>query len=222
MKPLPSTNRRGRKSASSILLLGTFALASTLAFAGNPASETIHATYVHAGHTNGVTLIVYKYSNSSDLRALSTAFQGSHDQELATALSNTKAAGRCTIAGAPGYEVAFIQMVLTPTGRRITFITTRPLPLDEDDPLAPSESFDLAVGQFNLNDADSTKSTGFLFPASKLVIDEQGEYHYDLAGVPLTLVNILDSNRTPPSTESPVAVVTSLEIEKDRSPSNGH
>ncbi len=60
-----------------------------------------------------------------------------------------------------------------------------------------SQSFDLMVGQFDINDTDNTKSTGFLYPASKLVIDEQGEFHYDLAGSPWSLVNVLDSNWAP-------------------------
>jgi hypothetical protein len=53
------------------------------------------------------------------------------------------------------------------------------------------------VGQFDMNDTDNTKSTGFLYPASRLVTDEQGEFHYDLAGSPWSLVNVLDSNWAP-------------------------
>jgi len=29
------------------------------------------------------------------------------------------------------------------------------------------------------------------------VMDEQGEFHYDLAGIPWSLVNVLDSNWAP-------------------------
>jgi hypothetical protein len=50
------------------------------------------------------------------------------------------------------------------------------------------------VGQFEINDTDNTKSTGFLYLASRLVVDEQGAFHYDLAGSPWSLVNVLDSN----------------------------
>ena len=95
------------------------------------------------------------------------------------------------------FDVAFIQMVVTPTGRQITFIANRPLQSDEVNPNPDSQSFDLMVGQFDINDTDNTKSTGFLYPASKLVIDEQGEFHYDLAGNPWSLVNVLDSNWAP-------------------------
>jgi hypothetical protein len=48
-----------------------------------------------------------------------------------------------------------------------------------------------------LNDTDNTRSTGFLYPASKLVLDDQGVFHYDLAASPWSLANILDSNWAP-------------------------
>jgi hypothetical protein len=140
-----------------------------------------------------VTLTIDGYSNLADMQTLSQAFEEGQDQALVLALSKTKAVGHCSISGALSYEVAFIQMVVTPTGRQITFITNRPLQAGGASPDTPSQSFDLAVGQFNLNDTDNTKSTGFLYPASKLVIDEKGEFHYDLTGTPWSLVNILDS-----------------------------
>jgi hypothetical protein len=68
--------------------------------------------------------------------------------------------------------------------------------LDEVDAGAQIQSFDLAVGQFDLNDTDNTKSTGFLYPASKLVIDKQGVFRYDLSGNPWPLANVLDSKAT--------------------------
>jgi hypothetical protein len=179
-----------------LVLAGTLALGTTLGFAASPPSETIQATYAQTGGTIGVTLIIYNYSTPSDLHVLSQAFGEGMDRGLATALSKTKAVGQCSIAGALSYDVAFIQMVLTPTGRRITFITIRPHLFDEADPPASQPLFDLAVGQFDLNDTNPAKNTGFLYPASKLVIDKQGEFHYDLAGDPWALVNVLDSPGT--------------------------
>jgi hypothetical protein len=116
---------------------------------------------------------------------------------LAAVLSKTKAAGHCSITGDLSFDVAFIQMVVTPTGRQITFIANRPLQPDEVNPSSDSQSFDLLVGQLDMNDTDNTKSTGFLYRASRLVIDEQGDFHYDLAGSPWSMVNVLDSNWAP-------------------------
>jgi hypothetical protein len=212
-----------RKPARAVLmLLCAFAVTATLSFAGNPDWETIQATYAQGANAVGVTLIVYTNSAASDLRVLSLAFQEGQDQELATALSSTKAVGQCTIAGAPGYDVGFIQTVATPTGRRITFIASRPRPLDEGAQGGPSQQFDLAVGEFDLNDTDATKSSGFLFPASKLVIDDQGKFHYDLAGSPWVLANVLDLNRTGPLTEPKVADARGPEQGKESTASIGH
>jgi hypothetical protein len=189
MRPLI---RSARTSGFSILLLaGAFTLGTALGFAASPNSETIQATYTQAGKTVSITLIIYNYSTPSDLQILSQAFEEGQDRGLATALSKTKAVGHCSITGSLSYDIAFIQMVVTPTGRRITFVTSRPLQFDEVDPGA--QSFDLAVGQFNLNDTDNTKNKGFLYPASKLVIDKQGVFRYDLSGNPWPLVNVLDS-----------------------------
>jgi hypothetical protein len=178
------------------LLAGILSLGTTSGFAGRPPSETIQATYAQFGGATSVTLIIYNYSTPSDLQVLSQAFGEGQDRGLAAALSRTKAVGECSIAGALGYDVAFIQMVLTPTGRRITFITSRPHLFDEADPPASPPPFDLAIGQFDLDDTDPAKSTGFLYPASKLVIDKQGAFHYDLAGSPWALVDVLDSPGT--------------------------
>jgi len=193
---LTSTNRWLRKSVllPILILLGAFTLAATPVFAASPGFEKIRATYAQAGNIIGVTLIVYNYTTSADLEVLSLAFQQGQDRQLAAALSKTKAVGHCSIAGDPNFDVAFIQMVVTPTGREITFIANRPPQSDEVSSDPDSQSFDLMVGQFEINDTDNTKSTGFLYLASRLVVDEQGAFHYDLAGSPWSLVNVLDSN----------------------------
>ena len=192
---LTSIIRWGRKLGSSTLLLAALlALGTVPGFASSPGSEKIQATYTKDGNVVRVTLIVYNYSTSADLQVLSLAFQEGQDRELATALSKTKAVGLCTITGDVSFDVAFIQMVVTPTGRQITFIANRPLQSDEVNPSSDSQSFDLMVGQFDMNDADNSKSTGFLYAASRLVVDEQGESRYDLAGIPWSLVKVLDSN----------------------------
>jgi hypothetical protein len=177
--------------------VGLLALGTTLGFASSPSIETIKATYSKDGNVAGVKLIVYNYTTSADLQFLSLAFQEGKDRELATALSKTKAVGFCSIGADLSFDVAFIQMVVTPTGREITFIASRPLQPDEVNPSSDSRSYDLMVGRFEMNDTDNTKSTGFLYPASKLVMDAQGNLHYDLAGSPLSLANVLDSNWAP-------------------------
>ena len=197
MKSLTNILGPARKLGfSAALLAGTLTLANVPAFSIGPNSETIQATVLDDGQTVNVTLVIDAFSSPVDLQILSHAFQAGHDRGLVAALAKIKPVGRCSIAGKHSFDVAFIQMVATPTGRQITFIANRPQQAGEDNAKAPDQSFDLAVGQFSLNDADMTKSTGFLYPASKLATDEQGESHYDLAGNPLLLVNVLDARQT--------------------------
>jgi hypothetical protein len=203
-------------------MAGIFTLATALGFAATPGPETIQATYSQGGNATGITLIVYSYSTPTELHVLSQAFEKGQDRELAIALSRTRAVGRCEIAGGVGYDVAFIQVVLTPTGRQVTFITSRPHPSDDSEPPATPLTFDLTVGQFDLNEIDPTKSTGFLFPASKLVVDEKGAFHYDLAGVPWALVNILYSKEMTQPTGPQVAEASGPEHGNDQSASTGH
>jgi hypothetical protein len=179
-------------------------LGATPGFSSSPNPESIQATYAQDGNAISVTLVIYGYTTPSEMQILAQAFGEGQDRALVTALSETKAAGLCSLTGNLKFDVAFIQTVLTPTGRQITFITNRPLQSDEVSPNSETRSFDLMVGQFDLNDTDNSKSTGFLFPASRLVVNEQGEFHYDLAGNPWSLVNILDSRWTPVLAESSV------------------
>jgi len=194
MRLLTSVNRCSRKlRLSGVLLVGMLVLGTAPGFSSSPDPERIQAAYAQDGSVVSVTLIINGYTTPSEKQVLSKAFEESHDQGLVAALSKTKAAGHCSITGDLSFDVAFIQMVVTPTGRQITFMTSRPLQSDEVNPRLEFKSFDLMVGQFDMNDTDNTKSTGFLYPASRLVVDEQGEFHYDLAGSPWSLVNVLDS-----------------------------
>ncbi len=201
MQSLTDGFRSAAKPVFYLLLAGLLIPGVISACAGQ-SSQTILANYAQGDNLVSISLTIYNYSTASDLRVLSQAFADGQDQGLVTALSKTKAVGRCSITGVIGYDVAFIQVMVTPTGRRITFITNRPLQLGEAIPGAPSESFDLAIGEFDMNDSDNTKSTGYLYPASKLVIDKLGEFHYDLAGAPWALINILEWKGTPARVEA--------------------
>jgi len=178
---------------SKLLMGGTMALGATLGVQGNPTLQVIEASATQGDHVVLITLAVYRYASPDDLLLLSQAFQTGKDQALADALSKMKPAGHCSISGTTGYDVTFIQLATTPTGRQITFIATRPHEQGDASGDAKARPFDLAIGEFDLNDTDKTKNAGFLYPASKLVVDGQGAYHFDLTGSPLALVNILDS-----------------------------
>ncbi len=105
-----------------------------------------------------------------------------------------KPAGRIAITGTLGYDLAYIRLIKTPTGRTIRFATNRLIRFAEAYYNTQSQSFDLTAGEFNLNDADNKKSGGVLYPASQLIINKQGELQFELRQNPWNLVNIIDWN----------------------------
>ena len=192
---------RGQKLAlASLLITGLLILASTLSFAANKA-ETIDATAMgtstQMGSQFSITLNIYDYSAPADKQVLVQAFEKGQDQGLFNALSKMKAAGHIEVTGTLGYDCSYIQMIPTPTGRKIRFVTNRLLKFGEVYWDTRSTAYNLTAGEFDLNDTDKSKSTGVLYPAAEFVIDKQGELQINLIGNPFNLVDVLDWKGTP-------------------------
>jgi len=181
------------KSALALLLL--VAMISLPGFARDK-NETIDATAygtsTQLGKNIGVTLIIYEFSTPEDRQILVEAFQKGQNQGLVNALQKMKAVGRIQIPGTLGYDVSFIRMIPTPTGRTIKFVTNRKISFGEAYADSQTQSFDLTAGQFELNDQDKSKSTGMLYPAAQLVINKDGEIQLDLNQNPWRLSNFID------------------------------
>ena len=181
------------KSALALLLL--VAMISLPGFARDK-NETIDATAygtsTQLGKNIGVTLIIYEFSTPEDRQILVEAFQKGQNQGLVNALQKMKAVGRIQIPGTLGYDVSFIRMIPTPTGRTIKFITNRKISFGEAYADSQTQSFDLTAGQFELNDQDKSKSTGVLYPAAQFVINKDGEIQLDLNQNPWRLSNFID------------------------------
>jgi len=184
----------------SFLITGLLLAGSVPGFSANK-SETIDATAMgtstQMGSQFSVTLNIYDYSTQADKQILVDAFQKGKDQGLVNALSKMKAAGHIEVTGTLGYDCSYIQMIPTPTGRKIRFVTNRPLRFGEVYWDTRSTDYNLTAGEFDLNDTDKSKSTGKLYPAAELVIDKQGELQMNLIGNPWNLVNVLDWKGTP-------------------------
>jgi len=185
---------------ASLLIAGLLIAGSTPGFAANK-SETIDATAMgtstQMGSQFSITLNIYDYSTQSDKQILIQAFQQGKDQGLVNALSKMKAAGHIEVTGTLGYDCSYIQMIPTPTGRKIRFVTNRPLRFGEVYWDTRSTAYNLTAGEFDLNDTDKSKSTGVLYPAAEFVIDKQGELQMNLIGNPWNLVGIIDWKGTP-------------------------
>ena len=189
-----------RLTLGSLLITGLLIVGSTPGFSANK-TETIDATAMgtstQMGSEFSVTLNIDDYSTQADKQILVEAFQKGGDKGLVNALSKMKAAGHIEVTGTLGYDCSYIQMIPTPTGRKIRFVTNRLLRFGEVYWDTRSTAYNLTAGEFDLNDTDKSKSTGVLYPAAELVIDKQGELQMNLIGNPWTLVDVIDWKGTP-------------------------
>jgi len=158
--------------------------------------ETLEATAMGSGTqlgaNFGVTLEIYEFSTPEDRQVLVQAFEKGQNQGLVNALSRMRAVGHCSITGTLGYDVAYIRLIPTPTGRKIRFVTNRQLRFGEVYWDTQSSAYNLTVGEFDLNEQDKSKSTGVLYPLAQLVIDKQGQLQFELNQNPWQLVDVID------------------------------
>jgi hypothetical protein len=212
MHQLVSKNERNevRKMKNAMPRIHTLVVATLLAtglltIGSSPAlcqkAETIEAAAMGTGTQLGqnveIRLTISDYSTMEERQVLVDAFAKGQNQGLVTALQKMRAVGRISLTGTVGYDVSFIRMIPTPTGRKIRFITNRPIRFGEAWTDSPSQSFDLSGGEIDINDSDKSKSTGVLFPRAQLVIDKQGQLQIDLSQNPWKLVDVLDWKGTP-------------------------
>ena len=156
---------------------------------------TAMGTSTQLGKNVGVKVIINQFSTPEDRQVLVEAFKKGQNQGLVDALSKMKPVGRIAITGTLGYDLAYIRLIRTPTGRKIRFATNRLIRFGEAYHDTQSKSFNLTAGEFDLNDTDKDKSTGVLFPACQLTIGKNGELQFELRKNPWKLVNIIDWNK---------------------------
>ena len=184
-----------RVAVSSLLVLGMMMIGSIPGFTRDK-NETIDATAygtsTQLGRNIGVTLIIYEFSTPEDRQILVEAYQKGQNQGLVNALQKMKAVGRIQIPGTLGYDVSFIRMIPTSTGRTIKFVTNRKISFGEAYTDSQSQSFDLTAGQIEINDQDKSKSSGVLYPAAQLLINKDGDLQLDLNQNAWRLSNIID------------------------------
>ena len=163
--------------------------------------ETIDATAwgtsTQTGSNIGITVIIYEFSTADDRNILVQAYKKGSNQGLVNALGKMKAVGRIAIQGTLGFDLSYIKMVPTPTGRKIVFVTNRKITFAEEWADSESTSFNLTAGQIEINDQDKSKSSGVLFPATQLILNSQGELQWDLNQNPWRLGDIIDWKGTP-------------------------
>jgi hypothetical protein len=174
--------------------------AATLALSADDGKvETIDATArgtsTQLGQIVNVKVIIYEYSSEEDRQILINAFKKGQNQGLVNALTKMKSVGRIAITGTLGYDLSYIRLVPTPTGRKIRFVTNRLLRFGEAYYNTQTTAYNLTAGEFDLNDSDKDKSADVLYPAAQLVINKEGQLEFQLNKNPWNLANIIDWNK---------------------------
>lgn len=149
-------------------------------------------TSTQLGQLVEVQMEIYGVSTPEDRQFLKEAFEKGQNRGLVDALKKMKAVGRCSITGYVGDDMAFIDVIPTPTGRKIRFATHRPILFGEAYFNSQSKDYNVTAGEIEINDSDKKKNAGFLFPAAQLVINKKGQLEFQLLRNPWKLVNIID------------------------------
>jgi len=161
--------------------------------------ETIDATAMgtstQLGQNVSIKVTIYEFSTEEDRQILIAAYKKGQNQGLVNALTKMKAVGRIAITGTIGYDLSFIRLISTPTGRKIRFVTNRALRFGEVYANSQTTAYNLTAGEIEINDSDKDKSGGVLYPAAQLVINKEGQLEFQLNKNPWKLVNIIDWNK---------------------------
>jgi hypothetical protein len=142
-----------------------------------------------------IKVTIYDYSTDEDRKILVEAFKHGQNQGLVNALNKMKSVGRIAITGTVGYDLSYIRLIPTPTGRKIRFVTNRLIRIGEAYYSTESKEYNLTAGEFDINDSDKDKNTGILFPAAQLVINKEGQLEFQLRRNPWKLNGIIDWNK---------------------------
>ena len=156
---------------------------------------TAMGTSTQLGQTISVKINIYQFSTEEDRAILVEAYTKGQNQGLVNALTKMKADGHIAITGTIGYDLSFIRLIPTPTGRKIRFVTNRLLRFGEAYYSTQSKEYNLTAGEIEINDSDKNKSSGVLYPAAQLVINKEGQLEFQLRKNPWKLVNIIDWNK---------------------------
>lgn len=158
---------------------------------------TAFGTSTQTGQMANVTIIIYEYSPPEDQKVLLEAFEKGGDEGLNNALSKMSAKGRIAITGTLGYDLNYIRQFPLKdssgnvTGRKIRFVTDRPITFGEAWSQSRSTEYSLSGGEIDLN-TDKKKNAGTLLPACKFKIGKEKDLEIEAFQNPWRLANIYE------------------------------
>ena len=136
MKQCNASESRVRKFGYGIFLVATLLLAANFVLSADDRGvEVIDATAMgtstQLGKVISVKITIYDFSTDEDRAILIDAYKKGQNQGLVNALTKMKSVGRIAITGTTGYDLSFIRLIPTSTGRKIRFVTNRQLRFGE-------------------------------------------------------------------------------------------
>jgi hypothetical protein len=203
----PSKSRLRKFGCGSSLLVMVLLAAATLALSADDRGEevidaTAMGTSTQMGRVISVKVTIYDFSTDEDRAILVDAFKQGQNEGLVNALTKMKSVGRIAITGTIGYDLSYIRLIPTETGRKIRFVTNRLLRFGEHYYNTQSTAYNLTAGEIEINDSDKDKSSGVLYPAAQLIINKEGQLEFQLRQNPWKLVNIIDWHKAGTHEES--------------------
>lgn len=151
---------------------------------------TAMGTSTQMGRIINIDLRINGYSTAEDRQVLLDVFAEKGSQGLANALDKMPSKGRLAITGTLGFDVSFIRSFPMPDGgRRIRFVTDRPIAFGEAWSMSRSMDYSLSMGEIIIS-ADKKKSSGMLYPAAQLTLDKEKELTLETFQNPWKLQNI--------------------------------
>ena len=195
-----SKSKARKLGYGSLLLAALLLTAVTLAISADDRKvETIDATAMgtstQLGKIVNVKVTIYEFSTEEDRQILIDAFKKGQNQGSGQRSHQDEGRRPHRHHRHSGYDLSYIRVVPTDTGRKIRFATNRQLRFGEVYANTQTTAYNLTAGEFDINDKDKSKTTGVLYPAAQLVINKEGQLEFQLNKNPWKLTNIIDWNQ---------------------------
>lgn len=190
MKPPKLEDPLCRWGALTVFLL-VICLAATAQGQRQTVSAVAFGTSTQLGQTFNINVIIEGYSTPEDQKVLLDAFTKGGNEGLVEALEKMPAKGRINTPRTLGYDVKYIRVWSTPTGRKLRLVTDRIIAMGEVMRSTRSKDYSVSVIELDLS-KDDKKSAGTLLPACKLKTNKQGEIEVEAFQNPWRLGNITE------------------------------
>jgi hypothetical protein len=169
-----------------LLLAGSAAVAQKT----EQISATAMGTMTQMGRVINVDVRISGYSTADDLKVLLQVFEDKGSEGVANALHKMPSKGRIAITGTLGFDVNYFRSFPMPDGgRKIRFVTDRPITFGESWSASRSMDYSLSMGEIIISKKKG-ESKGTLYPAAKFKVDKEGHLEIETMQNPWNLTNI--------------------------------